>query len=66
MNLDIRRLFADITTMLEDLHAVAIDGQRSDNTRDMHGILAGELRRGIAKIEHLLLLLPSSDGDGRH
>lgn len=42
------RLFADVTAMLEDLHAIAVEGQRADNARDMQSALNTHLRDGLA------------------
>lgn len=47
----IPHLFADATAKLEDLHAVAVEGQRSDNAADMQAVLIGQLRSGIAALD---------------
>jgi hypothetical protein len=45
------RLFADLTAKLEDLHAVAIEGQRVDNAHDMQSVLNIHLRSGLASLD---------------
>lgn len=47
-------LFAEITAMLEDMHAVAIEGQRGDNSPDMHRALTCQLRIGITSLNGLI------------
>ena len=45
----IPRLFADITATLEDMHAIAVDGQSRDNSGDMQRVLVCQLRmRSVA------------------
>ena len=46
----VRTLFAEITAKLENLHAIAIEGQRSDNSPDMRRLLANQLRNGAGAI----------------
>lgn len=49
MRKTIPRLFADITATLEDMHAIAVDGQSRDNTPDMQRVLVCQLRmRSVA------------------
>ena len=50
----IRALFAEITAKLEDLHAIAIEGQRSDNSPDIQGVLASQLRSGTGSINRTI------------
>jgi hypothetical protein len=45
-----QRLFADLTAAIEDLHAVAVDGQAISNSPDMQAALLVPLRQGIACI----------------
>jgi hypothetical protein len=47
---DLRRAFADITARLEDLHAIAVEGQHRDSTPDIHRVLASHLLSGLAGI----------------
>ncbi len=61
MSVSIPRLFADITAMLEDMHAVAVDGQAHDNAPDMQRVLVCQLRMrsvaldaAMARIKRLL------------
>lgn len=51
MTSDLRREFADITARLEDLHAVAVEGQRRDNSPDMQRVLIGHLRSGVSAMD---------------
>lgn len=48
MTSDLRREFADITARLEDLHAVAVEGQRRDNSPDMEHVLIAHLLSGLS------------------
>lgn len=47
-------LFATITAKLEDLHAIAIEGQRGDNSPDMQRALARHLRIGTGSINRTI------------
>ncbi len=49
------RLFADATMLLEDLHSVAVEGQRRDNTPDMQLVLARHLRAGVVRLDGIVL-----------
>lgn len=44
-------MFADITAKLEDLHAIAVEGQRRDNAPDMQSVLHIHLRSGFAALD---------------
>lgn len=49
MNKAIPRLFADIMVALEEMHAIAVDGQSRDNTPDIQRVLVCHLRtRSVA------------------
>ena len=62
----IPHLFADATAKLEDLHAVAVEGQRSDNAADMQLVLVGQLRSGIAALDASMRAMTRAlDGVGR-
>jgi hypothetical protein len=62
----IPHLFADASARLEDLHAIAIEGQRSDNARDMEQALIGQLRSGIAALDTSMRYMAKVlDGDRR-
>lgn len=43
--------FANITAMLEDLGAVAVEGQCRSHSPDMHAVLAMHLRTGLAALD---------------
>lgn len=47
----IPRVFAEITAKLEDLHAVAVEGQRRDNAPDMQIVLSAHLLTGLASLD---------------
>ncbi|MGB3797602.1 MAG: hypothetical protein WA957_15020 [Alteraurantiacibacter sp.] len=47
-------LFATITAKLEDLHAIAIEGQRRDNSPDIQRLLATQLRSGTGSINRTI------------
>ncbi|OYY75723.1 MAG: hypothetical protein B7Y43_18355 [Sphingomonas sp. 28-62-20] len=51
MNKAIPHLFADATAKLEDLHAVAIEGQRANNAPDMQNVLTAHLRDGLVALD---------------
>lgn len=51
MTSDLSREFADITARLEDLHAVAVEGQRRDNSPDMQRVLIGHLRSSVSAMD---------------
>lgn len=65
MTVPIPRQFADVTAKLEDLHSVAVEGQRRDNSRDMHWALACQLRMGIMSVDRALTIIKRSLGDDR-
>jgi len=60
----IPRLFADITAKLEDMHAIAVDGQRRDNTCDMQWVLACQLRIASEVVDTFLAKIKQELGDG--
>lgn len=47
-------MFADVTAKLEDLHAVAIEGQRADNSPDIQIMLNIYLRDGLNALDHTM------------
>lgn len=59
----IPRLFADITAKLEDMHMIAVEGQRRDNAPDMHRVLACQLRMGVASLDTSLANIKRRLGD---
>lgn len=50
-----RRLFANVTMLLEDMHSVAVEGQRRDNAPDMQLALARHLRAGIVRLDAIVM-----------
>ena len=54
MTKTIPHLFADVTARLEDLHAIAVEGQRADNAPDMQGVLNAHLRSGLATLDDIV------------
>ena len=64
MTRDLRREFAKITARLEDLHAVAVEGQRRDNSPDMQRVLIGHLLSGGSAMDGILRTM-SAAIDGR-
>ena len=57
-------LFADATAKLEDLHAVAVEGQRADNAPDMQGVLIVHLRSGLVALDGTLRTMSSALNTG--
>lgn len=51
MTFTVQNLFIGVTAQLEDLHAVAIEGQRVDNSRDMQDVLNIHLRSGLVALD---------------
>lgn len=47
----IPRLFAGVTAKLEDMHMIAVEGQRRDNAPDMQRVLVCQLRTSIASLD---------------
>lgn len=43
-------IFADIASKLEDLHAIAVEGQRRDNAPDMQNVLNVNLHSGFVAL----------------
>lgn len=48
------RRFAEVASMLEDMHAIAIEGQVTGNAPDMSAALSGQLRRGFGSLRLIL------------
>jgi hypothetical protein len=46
----IPHLFAEVTAKLEDLHAIAVEGQRADNAPDMQSVLNVHLQSGLVEL----------------
>ncbi len=51
MRKTIPHLFADVTAKLEDLHAIAVEGQRGDNAPDMQRVLTTHLSSGLMALD---------------
>ena len=47
---DVRNLFADIRSALEDMHGIAVEGQRRDNAPDIQRVLVSLLRMTIVAV----------------
>jgi hypothetical protein len=66
MTPDVARLFAVVTAKLEDLHAVAVEGQRSDNSPDMQCVLSAHVGSGLASLDETLRTISKAlDGEGQ-
>jgi hypothetical protein len=63
MTAPIPKLFADITAKLEDLHAVAVEGQCHDHSADMQIVFAAHLCMGVAALETALQQVRRQLGD---
>jgi hypothetical protein len=63
MSAPVPRLFADITAKLEDLHAVAVEGQCHDHSADMQVVCAAHLCMGIASLDTALQQIRRQLGD---
>jgi hypothetical protein len=51
MKRDLPRTFADLTANLEDLHTIAVEGQRRDCSPDEHRVLLFHLRSGVVALD---------------
>jgi hypothetical protein len=51
MSAVIPHLFAEVSAKLEDLHAIAVEGQRADNAPDMQNVLNAHLRTGLVELD---------------
>lgn len=47
------RLFADLTAALEDLHGIAVEGQRDDLSPDMQMALMPYIRSQIVRLDRI-------------
>jgi len=63
MTAPIPKLFADITAKIEDLHAVAVEGQCNDHSADMQIVFAAHLCMGVAALETALQQVRCQLGD---
>jgi len=53
----IPHMFAAVAAKLEDLHAVAVEGQRADNAPEMQSVLNTCLRDGLVVLDEAVLAL---------
>lgn len=51
MTKSVRRLFADATALIEDMHAVAVEGQAQGLSPDMVRVLVANLRSGVRRLD---------------
>lgn len=51
---DVRRLFADLTIVLEDLHGLAVEGQHPDHTPDIQEAVLVSVRQGIRRAHRIV------------
>jgi hypothetical protein len=65
MTKSVTRLFAEVTALLEDLHGVAVEGQRRDNPAEVQLALASSLRAGLVRIDRVLIDIGAAIGDRR-
>jgi len=65
MKADLPRAFADITARLEDAHALAVEGQRRDNSPDMQRALACHLRMAVVAMGGIVSEIKQTLGDAR-
>lgn len=65
MRKTIPHLFAEVTAKLEDLHSVAVEGQRRDNAPDMQRVLTLHLRSGLATLDNTMRAVANALEDGR-
>lgn len=65
MSRSVARMFADATALLEDMHGVAVEGQRRDNPAELQLALASSLRIGLVRIDRVLIDIGGAIGDRR-
>ena len=47
---DVRKMFVDITAAIEDLHGIALDGQASNLSPDVHFCLIVSISNGLTSL----------------
>jgi len=57
MSKSIPHLFADVTALLEDMHSIAVEGQRCDNPPEVQLALVASLRPGIIRLDKALIAI---------
>ena len=66
MSKSTRRLFADATALIEDMHGLAVEGQGRDVPPEMKQVLCRNLRAGARRLTRIIVLIDrASDKDGR-
>lgn len=48
------RLFADLTMTLEDMHAIAVEGQTPRPSLGVYSALLVPLKRGLARLDRIV------------
>lgn len=64
MTASIPGIFADITAKIEDMHMIAVEGQRRDNAPDMQRVLVCQLRTSVASLDLTLATIKRRLGNG--
>lgn len=65
MTAPIPSLFAEITSKLEDLHAVAVEGQCHEHSADMQIVFTAHLCIGLASLDTALQEVRRQLGDNQ-
>lgn len=52
---NVHKLFVDATIAIDDLHSIAVEGQRRDDTPDIQIAIARHLRAGIINLNAIVL-----------
>lgn len=65
MSKSIPRLFAEVAGLLEDMHGVAVEGQRRDNPPEVQLALASSLRPGLVRLDKVLIEIGVTIGASR-
>ena len=60
MKRDLPRAFVDLTANIEDLHGIAVEGQRRDCSPDEHRVLLFHLRSGVVSLDSALSAMSAS------
>lgn len=63
MSKSIPRLFAEVAALLEDMHAIAVEGQRRDNPPEAQLALAASLRPGAVRLDTALIAIGATVGE---
>jgi hypothetical protein len=50
----VTHLFADLTASLEDLHAIAVEGQCADTPPDVYAVLAAMIDTGACDVRRIV------------